>query len=274
MSAQNKTYEYREEITVDEALKIFTGGRGIHTLPSPTDEKPIFVMLFGPPGSGKSTALSKVESLTTLHSEDAVIISLDALVESVSSFRSETAVIGQHALNAKARGNQASINENFKAAAKPYLGIMMAKTNKRPGAANGAKVAMNLNEIRKEALRISVEAGKNIIYERTAAKDLFEKEIFPLLGEQYRIFVIYPRVSEDVLKVRLAERPFFRVVTPSMAGRFITDSEDYLKRIIQFKQTGRIEGVFILDGDAVTTVQGGRRKTRKHGRAHRRQTRR
>ena len=68
--------------------------------------------------------------------------------------------------------------------------------------------------------------------------------------------------------------PFFRVVTPSMAGRFITDSEDYLKRIIQFKQTGRIEGVFILDGDAVTTVQGGRRKTRKHGRAHRRQTRR
>ena len=66
MSAQNKTYEYREEITVDEALKIFTGGRDIHTLPSPTDEKPIFVMLFGPPGSGKSTALSKVESLIVL----------------------------------------------------------------------------------------------------------------------------------------------------------------------------------------------------------------
>jgi hypothetical protein len=280
---RNKTYEYREEITVDEALKIFTGGRGIHALPSPTDKKPIFVMLFGPPGSGKTTALSKVESLTSLNSEDAVIISLDALVESVSSFRSNTAVIGQHALNAKARGNQATINENFKAAAKPYLGIMMAKTNKRPGVVNGAKVAMNLNEIRKEALRISVEAGKNIIYERTAAKDLFEKEIFPLLGEQYRIFVIYPRVSEDVLKVRLAERPFnhlkrnppfFRVVTPSMAGRFITDSEDYLKRIIQFKQTGRIEGVFILDGDVVTNVQGGSRKTRKYGRARRRQTRR
>ena len=68
--------------------------------------------------------------------------------------------------------------------------------------------------------------------------------------------------------------PFFRVVTPVMAGKFIADSEDYLKRIIQFKQIGRIEGVFILEGDAVTRVEGGRRKTRHRRGKYHRQTRR
>jgi len=257
-----KLYDCRADITIDEALKIYTGQRGLAALPTP--EKPIFVLLYGPPGAGKSTALSKIQELIHLDPADAVTISLDALVESVRTFCAETSAIGQHARNARNRGNQATVDENFKAAAKPYLGMMMAKGNNRPGAAKGAKV-MSLNEIRKEALRVAVEAGKNIIYERTGT-GLFEKELFEVLQAKYTIYVVYPRVSKEELQSRLAKRPFqqleetpsfFRVVAPALAGKFIDESEAYMVTVEGYKNAGRIQDIFIL------ASEGGRRKTRR-----------
>lgn len=266
---EHKLYDCRADITVAEALKIYTGQRGLDGLPIPA--KPKFVLLYGPPGSGKSTALSRVQALTELNPADAVTISLDALVESVRTFCAETTAIGLHAKNALERGNQATVDENFKAAAKPYLGMMMAKGNNRPGAAKGAKV-MSLNEIRKEALQVAVEAGKNIIYERTGS-GIFEKELFEVLQDKYTIYVVYPRIDERELQSRLVKRPFqqleetpsfFRVVAPALAGRFIGESEAYLQTIKGFKTAGQIQDIFILAPDGSRLAEGGRRKTRRH----------
>jgi hypothetical protein len=96
-----------------------------------------------------------------------------------------------------------------------------------------------------EAIRRNID----ILFEMVISdgnKDKFGTEIFRRLEaagklDKYDVYVIYPWVRHDVLEDRLRarplrhmeeEEPYFRVVSPKMAGRFIDWHREYMKNFI------------------------------------------
>jgi hypothetical protein len=79
---RKKKYTSLNALSVQEVIKIATDGRGIH--PS---KDPLFVVKYGPPGSGKSSeriykAIEKLSPLTSF-----VDINQDTLVESLQNYQ-------------------------------------------------------------------------------------------------------------------------------------------------------------------------------------------
>jgi len=81
---RKKTYKSLNALTVQEVIKIATDGRGIH----PAKGDPYFVVKYGPPGSGKSSArvyqeIKKLGPPITSY----VDVNQDTLVESMNIYK-------------------------------------------------------------------------------------------------------------------------------------------------------------------------------------------
>ena len=269
VEGRNIVYPYLANLTTREAEMIFTGGRGFEGLPSPPS--PFFVLLFGSPGSGKSTALARLPELIGEDPNTAVQISLDALVESLEPFRQRTSKIATNILVAKAKAEAEAAAEEGKspedvevfidlnATNGPTIGEIGGKTsgiyvsymksakNNRPGHEKNS-LEMSLNDMRFTLLTRALADGKNIVYERTISsvkEDTLQEEVFAKIaasGRPYRIFVIYTKIDDpEVLGERLRRRPiemmkrnppFFRGVPPFLAGKFIKAHEDYFVKYL------------------------------------------
>lgn len=282
---RNIIYPYLGDLNEKEAELILTAGKGFDGLPTP--EVPIFVLLFGTPGSGKSTALRRMESLTGLNPDDAVQINLDSLVESLVPFRNATRKIATNMLNEKGIKNYNSANRNTVSgiagkASGPYLSMMRSKKNNRPGRI-GKPLDYSPNDLRFLILEKALGLGKNIIYERTvsdAKKDTFGPEVFEKIkasGKPYDVYVVYTKIDDtDVLGERLRKRPlsmlkrnppFFRGVPPSLAGKFIAAHEEYFEKFLRPRiESGEVKGRVVFADGRENLIMGGskrRRYTRK-----------
>ena len=293
----NVVYPYLGSLNEKEAEMIFTSGAGFNGLPTP--EKPIFVLLFGTPGSGKSTAVKRMETLTGLRAEDAVQINLDSLVESLEPFREKTFKIASQMLKEKGieNANSASEKNVSEIAGKtsgPYLSIMRSKKNNRPES-EGDALPYSLNELRFLMLEKALRAGKNILYERTVSdtkKDIFQAEVFDKIkesGKPYDIYIVYTKIDdESELRKRLRKRPlamlkrnppFFRGVPSSIAGKFIAAHEEYFDKYLYPRILRKeAKGIIVFsDGSDDLILSGGggaRKQTRRHKRKRGNKTRR
>jgi predicted ABC-type ATPase len=291
---KNITYPYVGSLNEKEAEMIFTAGKGFDGLSTP--DEPIFVLLYGTPGSGKSTALKRMDGLAGLDPADAVQINLDSLIEVLEPFRLMTAKIAFGAFEEKGieninSSNQATVAEIAGKASAPYLSIMRSKKNNRPGH-EGEVMKYNILDLRLLMLDLALKAGKNIIYERTVSdskKDILGPEVFEKIkasGHPYKVFVIYTKIDdEEVLKERLRMRPlsmlkrnppFFRGVPSTLAKKFITAHEEYFRNFLEPRiAAGEVKGrVVFWDGRGDLFMNGGnRRKTRSNRRKSYRKTR-
>lgn len=253
-------YPYRKSVQLSEAFEIFTrhvpeDKRSISALraAAAARPKPFFVLLYGPPGSGKSYTFANLSDIIEgVNAGDAVSISLDALAESVKPFRNKSLSLFQ-----ESRGNAKKLKEVENA----YRSTIMGKYNNEFAASSKNKAAKekptykSLNEVRGEALNSAIEKRLNIIYERTvstASKDILQDEIFAKVKGIYTVYVIYPQVDVLKLQNRLRSRVqsmsatgFARYVDPEQAEAFLGTHETYMATFLQPKLlTDDIEAIY------------------------------
>jgi hypothetical protein len=288
-----KIYPYRKNIGLEQAFEIFTR----HT-ETPLDElkpgrgageKPFFVLLYGPPGCGKSYTFAHLsEIIPSVDSSKAVSISLDALAESVGKFRN--------------RSLEAYKAEDYETCETLYTSTIRGTYNnslynKSPGKPKKGEPTPEkfpaLTELRLQALDESIRRGLNIIYERTAAStksDIFEDEIFVKTRGRYNVYVIYPQVEKEELEARLAKRihnmaktkGFARYVPPELASDFLETHMAYMIQYLVPKLgTGDIDALYLVNPSKGTyermtaegkeapqpIKKGGRRLTRRQKRS-------
>jgi hypothetical protein len=194
-------------------------------------KKPFIVWLYGPPGSGKSSPVAQkiIHEDLGLHTNNAVSISLDALVEGLEPFQRKSANV--YRTN---REDKSSL------AASLYTQAWQAKVN--------GDADKTLSKKRRELFQKAVEYELDIIYEFVVSgpKDALKEEIFDVLEktgklDTYNVYVVYPFVKEKTLEKRLAERParqmasntpFYRYVSPSTASTLTKAHLDYFVNYI------------------------------------------
>ena len=166
---RKKKYTSLEALTVSEVIRLATQGRGIR--PS---NNPLFVVKYGPPGSGKSSEriYKAIETLAPLTSF--VDINQDTLVESLVEYQK----------------NQTQYNR------------LRYQKNKK-----GLSVYKKSSIVLKKA----VEAHANIIVEITGGRDEGKEGplgwIYKLLkGTSYKLIVVMPTVPLETSLKRLETR--------------------------------------------------------------------
>lgn len=255
MAGEGRVYPYRKCIGLDEAFEIFTRHTEypLEQLRNPEGKPPFFVLLYGPPGCGKSYTFAHLsEILPEVNTQKAVSISLDALAESVGKFRTKSLnAYGRGALSECVGAYTSTIrstynNERFnKAPPKPKKGE--PPVERFP----------SLIDLRIEALDKALGIGLNIIYERTVANaetDFLQEEVFAKTkAAGYDVYVVYPQVdSVEQLEERLAERPkkmveqgFARVVEPEFARKFLETHDQYLmSHLLPKIDNGFVKGIY------------------------------
>lgn len=296
-----KVYPYRKNIGLKEAFEIFTRHTDLpyEQLQPHGGEKPFFVLLYGPPGSGKSYTFAHLsEIIPGVDPKKAVSISLDALAESVGKFRSKT----MEAYSAK---NMNSLSGIYTSTIRgTYDNAVYNKAPPKPkkGEAIPAKFP-SLTDIRIQALDTSIAEGKNIIYERTVSstrEDTFQDEIFAKTRGRYTVYVVFPQVdSVEELAGRLAKRVntmaktkgFARHVPPELAESFLRTHNEYMRAYLLPKLGTDIDAMYLVypssgtiekltaegkeesKGLAPMKASGGYKKTRKANRKGSRRSR-
>jgi hypothetical protein len=166
---RKKKYTSLEALTVSEIIRLATQGRGIH--PS---KDPLFVVKYGPPGSGKSSEriYKAIEKLSPLPSF--VDINQDTLVESLVEYQK----------------NHTQYNR------------LRYQKNKK---------GLSLYKKSSIVLKKAVEAHANIIVEITGGRDEGKEGplgwIYKLLkGTSYKLIVVMPTVPLETSLKRLETR--------------------------------------------------------------------
>jgi hypothetical protein len=293
-------YPYRKNIGIKEALEIFTRHTDLpfEQLQPNGGEKPFFVLLYGPPGSGKSYTFAHLSDIIPgVDEEKAVSISLDALAESVGKFRTKT-------MNAYRAKNMNSLSGIYTSTIRgTYNNSIFNKAPPKPKKGEPIPTKFpSLTEIRLQALDLCIAEGKNIIYERTASSardDIFQEEIFNKTRGRYQVYVVFPQVdSVEELTGRLAKRVnimattkgFARHVPPELAETFLRTHDEYMRAFLLPKLGTEIDALYLVypssgrlekltaEGKEESTalapirVSGGKQKTRKvkyHSRSRR-----
>ncbi len=254
-------FKTRREIVDGGAEAIFTSGRGWDGLRRSGD-RPFLVLLYGPPGSGKSSALTRevIEGGLGLGIDGAAKISLDALVESLIPFRRATAALWNSVVSQPKEATDSDpqsvvspeedpVNKMSGKAGAVYLNYMKRTGNNSvdPAAKKGA--LPDLIAVRNAGLEEAMKRELDILFEMvisSAEKDKVGEEIFSRLEalgklDKYDVYVVYPWVQQDVLEKRMRarphkqmkeEEPFFRGVSPKLAGRFIQSHREYMQKFI------------------------------------------
>lgn len=168
VQTRKKTYISLNALTVQEVIKIATGGKGIH----PAKGAPYFVVKYGPPGSGKSSArvydeIKKLGPSLTSY----VDINQDTLVESMNEYKRN-----------HTHYNRLRYHKNRK-------GLSLYKKSSI-------------------VLKKAVEARANIIIEITGGREEDPLEwIHKLIkGTSYKLIVIMPMVPLETILTRLETR--------------------------------------------------------------------
>lgn len=189
-------------------------------------DKPYIVWLYGPPGSGKSSPATKkiISDDLGLNTDNAVNISLDALIESLEPFQRKSANIYRSNKTAEEKVSLA-----YSLYAQTYQYKINGDKNK------------TLNYKRRELFKKAVDYELDIIYEFVASgyKDDFKEDIYSVLEnagklDKYDIYIVYPFVEIDEIKERLAKRPEKQMSSNTPFYRTPTTSSTLIKNIISY----------------------------------------
>lgn len=259
---ENTTYPTADNISLERGqdLSVEHTGKKYKNLKS--HDEPYFLFLTGAPGTGKSTAISKLKEFAGLDPSDAIHVSLDTLIESVRNFR----------------------NKTTNGVSKPASVYSKYLTNK------------HLTALKKEIFQQAVKDKKNIIYEKTASKTALE-DVFPYLaGTDYKVYALLTTADAPTVGKRLEQRPknmlmrnppFYRLVEPKLAKKILEKHEEFLEAELKPAVVkGDIEKIWIVDSTdpkdpKITSFNGsagGKRTTRstrvkRRARARKTQTR-
>lgn len=256
--AENTTYPTADNITLERGQNLSSEHAGKRYKNLESHDKPYFLFLTGAPGTGKSTAISKLKEFAGLDPSDAIHVSLDTLVESVRNFRNQTA-------------------KNISKSASVYSKYMRNK---------------HIIEMKKEIFRQAIKDRKNIIYEKTASKTALD-DVFPYLaGTDYQVYALLTTADVPTVERRLNQRPknmlkrnppFYRVVAPKLARSMLEKHEEFLETELKpAVAKGQIEKIWIVDSTdpkdpKITSFNGseggGKRKTRRVKKSRSRGTR-
>lgn len=233
----------------NDAESTATSGKTINSIP--TYMRPIFLIKYGPPGSGKSSADKLITSFGVPMS-DYVNIALDDMVTSVRSYRRTTK---------KLHNRYKAENRNFNA--EFYAGINKAFANAK-NAPNA--LGLSIDAKRKLLLQKSIDLGKNIIFETTGSSSKpgedYLAEFLDAVPPIYQVILIYPVVRPDILKERVQVRateqlklaePYFRIVNPGTIDTKVANSVRYFHEFLVpriFDNSRRIiDKIFVYRND-------------------------
>jgi hypothetical protein len=205
-----------------------TSGHTVNSLPSYM--RPIFLIKYGPPGSGKSSADKLIETFG-VPIDQYVNIALDDMVTSVRSYRRNTQKLYKRYTN-----EGKPFNTNF------YAGIntAFAKAKNTKNA-----LGLSIDEKRKLLFQKSIDLGKNIIFETTGSSSKpgvdYLAEFLDAVPPIYQVILIYPVVKADILQGRVRGRaeaqlrlpePYFRIVNPDTVPVKVENSVRYFHEFL------------------------------------------
>jgi hypothetical protein len=193
------------QITVNSLLRLFAANaRTLNNVPNPSG-KPKFIIKYGPPASGKGSAMvrSIIEKLgDPLNSY--ININVDDAVEATNLFKNKSrALVNNLAVKPNSKDfnaflNKASIKEVEKFS-KAYTDIRFGKNSK------GVDIGMKMDNLLQQA----VAAHKNVTFETTGGNG-FPSWIWSWLKsnlKDYQIVLIFPTVPFQETWRRYKSRP-------------------------------------------------------------------
>eukprot|EP00466_Bigelowiella_natans_P020164 jgi/Bigna1/86172/estExt_fgenesh1_pg.C_80239 len=192
-------------------------------------QKPIFLVTFGPPGSGKSWILEMVARHYNYDLEANFIRVLqDDMMKSMSAYNKAMEELGDR--------RSSFIDEKGELKAAFY------------GEANNIywKYRNMVIQMKKMLLDIAYKQELNIVYETTGSKraDNPKQTLFNIMNEararRYKIVIIYPYVKNETLVDRLNERnkKQNRVLKPSALGNFVGKAQSNFLHYLEYADAG------------------------------------
>ena len=248
-SIEFKTLKDAQDIT--KIVSIFSHGVKESTLKSPT---PIFVVIVGAPGVGKTTQAKKILLEHGYQYENCYNVSLDSLVERVRPYRITTKLLydemRKKRLEQLTDEDYAVLNEVYMATIRSkdlmfdstytvhrILGKMEGGEKKGKEISKESKY-YTLTELRKKGLEYGIKHGFNIIYDTTfsSTKNVMGTDILPLLEKQtdftYQILVLHVTSTEEQIRKQLKYRHkqmvkegYIRAIGPKLTKKFIKENQ-------------------------------------------------
>jgi hypothetical protein len=257
-SIEFKTLKDAQDIS--KIVSIFSHGVNESTLQSST---PIFVVIVGAPGVGKTTQAKKILLEHGHHYEHCYNVSLDSLVERVRPYRITTKLLydemRKKRLGQLTDDDYAVLHEVYMATIRSkdlmfdstytvhrILGKIEGEYKKEKEPSKGTYYA-TLTELRKKGLEYGINNGFNIIYDTTfsSTKNVMRTDILPLLEKQkdvtYQIIVLHVTSTEEQIRKQLTHRHkqmvkegYIRAIGPKLTKKFIKENQVGMENAEQY----------------------------------------
>jgi hypothetical protein len=239
---------------VSQIVSVFSHGKTPEELKPSASEKPLFVILVGAPGVGKSTQAKKILANHGKEYDSFYNVSLDSIVEQIVPYRTATKTL-YHTFT---EDGTTLTDEELAMLSEVYLATIMSKdhgfnlnytvrriTKKHRGNENKLKKPVVKNkslatlvDLRMEGLEYGIEQGYNILYDTTfrKSKNIMASDILPLLEQypehEYQIHVIHVTATKDQIRMQLNKRHqnmikngYIRAISPKLIGMFMMDNK-------------------------------------------------
>jgi len=229
-NTEERLYNKTSDITYNEIMKIFTKEKEMKSR-----ENPLLVILYGPPGSGKSSSKTAVYKTYGLSSDDFIHIDIDEPLESTRNLREETRVIREsypyNTTNAINKAGQ--LNKLTKEISKRRVVHMNGKVRwdgLDTRSENDGLYKWSIREKLHAAIQEALDRNWHIMLDMTGNRadepGLEYQRLFTVLPEIYKVIVFYPFISYQTQKNRTFKRANeFMTKNPPYYGRSRTNEK-------------------------------------------------
>jgi GTPase SAR1 family protein len=251
----SNTYESLKRMQ-DQAPCLFS-----HAGEMPQPEEPLFILLVGCPGVGKtSSAQTIIQSKLDMHYREFYHVSLDTLLERVEPYKRHT----RNKMEEKEDDPNSKLDALFGISSR----FFQSKRNTFKSSKNtynnheNDQSYQSLLDLTDEGLVYGIQKGFNIIYDTTLSKkgDKIKNmiELIQVLSPKpYHVVILYVTAEEEQIKKQLNQRhqamqnqnKAIRAVPPSKVKHFIRDHDEGMEAGIQL-----IEPI-LADSDKILSVR-------------------
>lgn len=240
---------------VEQVASVFSHGKTPEELKPTGSEDPLFVILVGAPGVGKTSQAKKILAQRGKPYDNFYQVSLDSLVERIAPYRKGTKTLYNEFTN---HGTDELTDADLAMLSEVYLATIMSKVSgfdldytvqrimkKKRGNEDKIKKVPSkaaplktLVDMRLEGLEYGIEQGFNILYDTTftAKKNIMSTTILPLLEQypehHYHVYVILVTAPKEQIRTQLNKRhrnmiknEYIRAIPPMLIRRFMIDNE-------------------------------------------------
>jgi len=239
-----------------------------HGIPLTRPDTPLFVVVVGAPGVGKTTQIKKILHEHKYEYDQFYNVSLDSLVERVIPYRITTKLLydemrKKRGIEPLTDGDYAVLNEVYMATIRSRDRMFDSNytvhriLNKIEGRGKREKEKARkthyktLTELRKEGLEYGIKEGYNIIYDTTfsSTKNVMGDDILPLLEKQknitYQVLIVHVTSTEKQIRKQLNHRHkqmvkegYIRAIGPKLTKKFIKENEEGMKNAEEYCNGG------------------------------------